>query len=248
MSFRPFSSRRFFKGYLHYLQISHGFIVAIASIRFFRRQPVNGNGLGAVMRHRLLFLPGAGADPLFWQPLGKLLPEEWEKQYFGWPGIGHQPHKPGIQSFADIVKMVEDSLGDEPVDLLAQSMGGAVALRVAMNHPKKIRRLVLAVTAGGIDVAALGASDWRPAYRQEYPQASSWIMEARPSYEDELHKVVHPTLLLWGEQDPISPVAVGQRLSELLPHATLHVIPRGDHAFVHDRPSEISSLIQRHLE
>ncbi len=199
------------------------------------------------MKHRLLFLPGAGADPLFWQPLGNLLPAEWQKHYFGWPGIGHQPPKPGIDSFADIVKMAEDNLGDDPVDLLAQSMGGAVALRVALNYPRKIRRLVLAVTAGGIDISALGAADWRPEYRREYPEASSWIMETRPHYDNELHKVHHPTLLLWGESDPISPVAVGQRLSQLLPNASLHVIPGGDHSFVHDRPAEILPLIKNHL-
>jgi pimeloyl-ACP methyl ester carboxylesterase len=204
-------------------------------------------GDGFAMTHRLLFLPGAGADPMFWQPLAKLLPKDWEKQYFGWPGIGHQPPNPQVKSFMDIVGMVEDSLGDTPVDLLAQSMGGAVAMRVALNNPDKIRRIVLAVTAGGIDVSALGGIDWRPEYKREYPQAASWIMETRPSYEHELHKIAHPTLLLWGENDPISPVSVGRRLSDLLPNAILHIIPQGDHAFVQERPAEIVELIRKHL-
>ena len=111
---------------------------------------------------RLLFLPGAGADPDFWRPLGSRLPGEWHKTYFGWPGLGHQPPSPAIRGFDDLVAMVVAELSEKPVDLLAQSMGGAIALRVALDHPQRVRRLVLAVTAGGLDVAALGGADWRP--------------------------------------------------------------------------------------
>jgi pimeloyl-ACP methyl ester carboxylesterase len=199
------------------------------------------------MHPRLLFLPGAGADPNFWRPLGDLLPTEWRKTYFGWPGIGHQPPEAGVNGFDDLVRLVEAQLGDSPVDLLAQSMGGAIALRVALNQPGRVRRLVLAVTAGGLDVASLGGSDWRPAYRQEYPQAARWITEIRPDYTPDLRRVKQPTLLLWGDADPISPLAVGQRLASLLPQATLHIVPGGDHGFVHDRPREIADVVRNHL-
>jgi pimeloyl-ACP methyl ester carboxylesterase len=127
-------------------------------------------------------------------------------------------------------------------------MGGAIALRVALNHPQKIRRIVLTVTAGGLDVAKLGASDWRPEYRREYPNAAEWIMTARPNLEHELFQIRQPTLLLWGDNDPISPVAVGRRLAELLPAAELHIVPAGDHGFVSERPREIVDLVRRHLE
>jgi len=195
----------------------------------------------------LLFLPGAGADPNFWRPLGDLLPAEWQKTYFGWPGIGHQPPAPGVNGFDDLVRLVEAQLGDSPVDLLAQSMGGAIALRVALKHPQRVRRLVLTVTAGGLDVASLGGSDWRPAYRQEYPEAAKWITEVRPNFTPELPRVNQPTLLLWGDADPISPIAVGQRLAALLPHAALHIVPDGDHGLVYDRPAEIADLVRTHL-
>lgn len=200
------------------------------------------------MSRRVLFLPGAGADPLFWKPVGDLLPAEWQKHYFGWPGIGHQPPDSKVNSFGDLVRMVEEKLGDTPVDLLAQSMGGAVALRVALNNPGKIRRLVLTVTAGGIDVSRLGASDWRPEYRQEYPNAAPWILEARPNYESELKNISQPTLLLWGANDPISPVKVGEHLHSLLANSTLHVVPQGDHAIVNERPGDVIDLIKRHLD
>ena len=66
--------------------------------------------------HRLIFLPGVGADPNFWRPLGELLPPDWQKVYLGWPGLGHQPPSPEVNGWEDLVWLVEAELGDEPCD------------------------------------------------------------------------------------------------------------------------------------
>lgn len=52
-----------------------------------------------------------------------------------------------------------------------------------------------------------------------------------------------PVLLLCGDADPISPVAVGRRLAELLPRAELVVIPGGTHDLVCDRAAEVAPHI-----
>lgn len=196
----------------------------------------------------VLFLPGVGADPAFWRPVGDLLPARWSKVYFGWPGLAHQPPAPGVVSFDDLTAMVEAQLGETQVDLIAQSMGGAIALQVALRHPQKVRRIVLTAASGGLDVQALGAEDWRPNYAREFPNAARWVLDARPDYSADLHSVSHPAMLIWGDADPISPLAVGERLRDLLPNARLHVVKGGDHALAHNRAAEIAPLIQRHLE
>jgi pimeloyl-ACP methyl ester carboxylesterase len=56
-----------------------------------------------------------------------------------------------------------------------------------------------------------------------------------------------PTLLIWGDSDPISPVAVGTRLREMLPRATLVVIAGGTHDLVAERSSDVIPLIEAHL-
>ncbi len=94
---------------------------------------------------RILFLPGAGGSPAFWQPVAKLLPDEWGKAFFGWLGLGDQPHDPRINRIDDLVRLVEVTI-DGPVDLVAQSMGGVIAARIALNRSTVVRRLVLAVT------------------------------------------------------------------------------------------------------
>jgi len=57
-----------------------------------------------------------------------------------------------------------------PVDLLAQSMSGVIAIRAALQQPAPVKHLMLAVTSRGIDVSALGAQDRRPMFLAENPQ------------------------------------------------------------------------------
>jgi pimeloyl-ACP methyl ester carboxylesterase len=196
---------------------------------------------------RLLFLPGAGADPAFWRPLGDLLPVGWNKYYFGWPGLGDQPPDPAVNGVADLVAMVEAQLWPGPVDLLAQSMGGVVALSVALRNPGKVRRLVLTATSGGVDVADLARFDWRANYRREHPNAAAWITDERIDLTAQIPTIASPTLLLWGDRDPISPVAVGERLLGLLPRARLHVVSGGEHDLAVTHADELAPLVAAHL-
>jgi pimeloyl-ACP methyl ester carboxylesterase len=44
---------------------------------------------------------------------------------------------------------------------------------------------------------------------------------------DELRQLAMPTLVLWGEQDPIGSIPVARAATELIPHARLEVLPTG---------------------
>lgn len=195
---------------------------------------------------KILFLPGAGASPDFWKPVGALLPADWSKEYFGWPGLGDQPHDLAIKGADDLVRMVAAKM-DEPVDLVAQSMGGIIASRLAIEQPHKVRRLVLTVTSAGVDMAGLGASDWRENYRKSFPHALPWITEPRAAALLPVEQIAAPTLLLWGDSDPISPTAVGRHLQSRLANARLHVVIGGDHDLAHTHAAEVAPLIERHL-
>lgn len=195
---------------------------------------------------KILFLPGSGASPDFWKPVGALLPTDWPKHYFGWPGLGDQPHDPAITGIDDLVRMVVEKM-EGPVDLVAQSMGGVIAARLAIEQPQKVRRLVLTVTSGGVDMAGLGAADWRAGYRKAFPRAASWILEPRTAGPQPVEKIAAPTLLLWGDSDLISPVAVGRHLEARIPDARLHIVSGGDHDLAQTHAAEIAPLIERHL-
>ena len=160
----------------------------------------------------VFFLPGSGAAPEFWRPLGERLPGSWRKTYFGWPGLGHQKPDPAVRGIDDLVAMVLRRI-ERPVDLVAQSMGGVIAARIALAFPQKVRRLVLTVTSGGVDMNAFGAADWRAAYRAESPEAAAWIYEPGAAAPLSVERIAQPTLLLWGDSDPISPLAVGPQFA-----------------------------------
>ena len=44
---------------------------------------------------------------------------------------------------------------------------------------------------------------------------------------DELRQLAMPTLVLWGERDPLGSIPVAQAITDLIPHARLEVLPTG---------------------
>ncbi|GEM_PF-753150 len=73
----------------------------------------------------------------------------------------------------------------------------------------------------------LGAEDWREAFVQSNPSFPDWFVTFKADLESEPGRISQPVLLLWGDADPYSPVAVGERLLALLPDARFHVVAGG---------------------
>lgn len=96
----------------------------------------------------VVFLPGAGGSAEFWKPVAGRLPTSWQTTLLGWPGAGDQPHDPRVACFEDLIELADSQFCDRS-DLVAQSMGGVVALGLALRNSEKIRRLVLVATSGG---------------------------------------------------------------------------------------------------
>jgi poly(3-hydroxyoctanoate) depolymerase len=198
------------------------------------------------LAEKLIFLPGASGNINFWKPVSDGLHHSGQREFFAWPGFVGVPLEPDVNSINDLVKRVSASISG-PVDLLAQSMGGVIAIRVALEKSALVKHMVLSVTSGGLDVAALGATDWRPTFRKLNPNVPDWFLDEREDLTNKLGELQVPVLLLWGDGDPISPVAVGRRLAELLPRAELTVIKNGTHDLVSERATEVIPYIEKHL-
>lgn len=195
---------------------------------------------------QILFLPGALGRTQLWGPVARLLSHPAPQEHIGWPGFGSIPADPHVNGIDDLVGMITAKV-NQPTVLVAQSMGGAIAVRVALENPELITHLVLAVTSGGIDVAALGGQDWRPSFHESNPLLPRWFSTYQEDLSAKLPTIFIPTLLLWGDSDPISPVCVGDRLASLLPCAHLQVVEGGDHDLVKTHASSIAPLIDEFL-
>ena len=193
---------------------------------------------------KTLFLPGAGGSASFWKAAATLT--RLESVFLAWPGLGNEPAAPGITGLKNLVAIVLHPM-DEPVNLVAQSAGGLVAMKAALAAPDRVKRLVLVATSAGIPVKDLGGADWRSDYYRTYPHAAAWIGEVDEDLSDQLTSIRIPTLLLWGDRDPISPIAVGERLSSLLPNARLHVIRGGGHDLALTHAAIVANLMEQHL-
>jgi len=198
------------------------------------------------MPTRLLFLPGASGNTRFWQPVADLLTHPGERIHYGWEGFGQTPPDPSIIGIDGLVaKIVADI--DRPTALIAQSMGGVVAVRAALEKSTLVTHLVLTVTSGGVDISDLGAQDWRASFQDANPTFPRWFADDREDLTEQLQKINIPVLLLWGDSDLISPVAVGQRLASLLPLAELHVIRGGNHDLANTFAHTVTPLIEQYL-
>jgi len=195
---------------------------------------------------RLLFLPGVSGQGSFWEPVAAQLPSSWTLTLVDWPGLGTVPPLPDVRSFDDLVRSLVDRL-DESAVLVAQSMGGVVAMRAALQRPDRVPALVLTATSGGINLTPFGVADWRPDYRAAHPQAPDWVYARGPDLSPALATLDIPTLLIWATADAISPLAVGRHLAGLLPRASLIEIESDDHWVARVETQTVAAAIEQHV-
>jgi pimeloyl-ACP methyl ester carboxylesterase len=107
-------------------------------------------------------LIGTGSTMAEWDPaLLRLLARDHRLILFDYPGVGRSgPWRwRSFGSLADATAALMDAIGVERAEVLGWSMGGFVAQRLAIDHPEKVSRLILAGTNPGGRRAVLGTSE-----------------------------------------------------------------------------------------
>lgn len=200
---------------------------------------------------QLIFLPGASGSRSFWVLLIEHLSnysicEKALKNVIAYPEFDGDPPHPEVNSFHDLQDYVLKQI-QEPSIVIAQSMGGIFAVQAALQKPKDIQALVLIATSGGIDLSPFDVADWRQNYQKQF-QVPSWFVDHQQSLDDELHQIQCPILLIWGDDDSISPVAVGQYLKSKFKYAQLYIIEHGQHDLANVYASEVGVLIAQFVK
>jgi poly(3-hydroxyoctanoate) depolymerase len=194
----------------------------------------------------VVYLPGGGGRSSFWRPVADRLWRLGAPIVLGYPGFGDAPSDPEIRSLPDLYQAILAVLPPR-FHVVAQSMGNVLALRLALEHPERVASLVLCTLSGGVDVRALGGAEWRDSLRAEQQGMPTWFIDDRSDFADRLGSVRPPALLLNGDQDPLSPVSVGEFLQARLPKARRHVVKGGSHSMAQDDPDQIAPLIRNFI-
>ncbi len=101
-------------------------------------------------------------------------------------------------------------------------------------------------TSGGIDLSPFQVADWREDYQQSFT-VPDWFVQHQSDLTGSLERIQCPVLLIWGDADPISPVALGQALHRQIPHAELHIVSQGQHDLAYVHAEHVAQLIQNFL-
>jgi len=129
----------------------------------------------------LVLLHGFLGDPQDWEPVLARLGSERRAVALALPGHG-RASEPVPADFAAVVDGLATRIAAEaaePVDLLGYSMGGRLALALAVGHPERLRRVVAVGASPGLDneVARIArrAADERLAYALETGPFERWL-------------------------------------------------------------------------
>lgn len=165
----------------------------------------------------------------------------------------------------DLLSVVGEEAGDEPVDVVGHSLGAHVALRAAMAEPARFGRLVLeeippmprdaADVAEGIVPRSSprelmlsmvdAVRDPRPFLRFDArlaPRVQSEFDTPDPGWWASLERVRSPVLVVSGGEQSFLPPRHLQTLADALPDGRLLTIPTG-HNVHRDRPGQFGAAV-----
>jgi len=106
----------------------------------------------AAVKPPLLLIMGLGATLEWWWRLAPILASRYRTILFDNRGVGRSDVPPGpyaIPAMADDAVAVMDAAGVASAHVFGASMGGMIAQELALNHPSRVRSLILGCTACG---------------------------------------------------------------------------------------------------
>lgn len=100
---------------------------------------------------KVMFLHGWMGRADSFLPVFNYLSSNFEVYAIDFPGFGEStgPDRPwDVGDYMELTLKVFDALGIDSADIVAHSFGGRVAIMMAAEHPERVRKMVLADSAG----------------------------------------------------------------------------------------------------
>ena len=216
----------------------------------------------------LVALHGAGGPR--WSKALDILAEDHRVILLEFPGWGPEANDRS-QSLANLGRTVAafiDALGLEQAHVLGTSLGGAVALHLALDHPEKLLSLVLespaAFRVGSTRPDQLAPEELVKAFRrhpEREPQMAPpdpeymgrvWpiverVLVATPEYDEALVERMQSctvrTLVLFGDFDGVIPPENGRSYRRYMSNSSYQIVHDAAHDIQADRPEAFADVV-----
>lgn len=222
----------------------------------------------------LVFLHGWGVDSKLWFKIAPSLIEKNFSLYFiDLPGFG-QSQNPSesfdIDQYKNVVLKFIESLELKNVAIIGHSFGGSIAIKVAIDNPHYLEKLVL-VNAAGARHSSISksfktilAKIIRPLFfppfmqpiRAKFYQLIGSEYLNIPSMSKVFSQVVSenlmpflseiniPTLIISGDNDKVTPVSHAKEMNKKIKNSKLVILSGGHFSFL-DQPDEFVNVLTK---
>ncbi|MCX8103005.1 MAG: alpha/beta hydrolase [Candidatus Bipolaricaulota bacterium] len=227
----------------------------------------------------LLFVHGAGGDHTLWGQQLRDLAQNFTVAALDLNGHGRSPARAGdgVQTYVADVLAVLEALA-APTVLVGHSMGGAIALTVALQRPKNLIGLGLVGTGAKLKVHPQILELCQTDFERAVELVISWAFaeHADPALKDKARDSMHrngqaalsrdflscstfdvmnrlseisvPTIVICGREDKLTPVKYSEYLQQNIPSAQLKILERAGHMAMLEQPTAIAQALQEFCE
>jgi pimeloyl-ACP methyl ester carboxylesterase len=223
----------------------------------------------------LLFLHGASGAPAI-LPFMEKLAQRFDVLVPEHPGYGLTAEPEWLENIHDVAYFYLDFLKQlnlRNVTLVGNSMGGWIAMEIAVRDTSRLKSLVLVSPAGipapGVHPADIFLMPPEDVVRNLFVDQK--LAEARLAQPEDidvslknrhttarlgweprlhdpflpkwLHRIDVPVKIIWGREDRILPVAFVDEFKRLMPKAQIHIVDNAGHLPHAEKPDQFVELV-----
>ena len=223
---------------------------------------------------RLVFVHGAGATHKVWRYQTLAFPDSVALDLPGHPrGVGYST----ISEYAEFVTQAIKERGLSPVVLAGHSMGGAIAIDIALSHPRFLAGIALVGSGARLRVSPIIKEGLTGNYARTAEVIADWayspksdaklrkasvqeLLEVPPevAYGDfqacdhfdkmnDISRIDLPTLLVCGEDDDLTPLKYSMYMKERIRNARIVIVPDAGHSVMLEKPDELNNALRSFL-
>ena len=203
----------------------------------------------------LLILHGWGSNSSRWQEVAESL--NMKVIIPDLPGFGKSNKPPvpwNLDEYCSFLEEFIKNLNFEKIYLVGHSFGGAIAVKYSLKYPEKVEKMFL-VNAALIRkktfrktfllifsklfkplsrIPILKKAFYKFLVKSDYNETQGFMRKTylnivKENLLDRLEDVKVPTMIIWGENDNITPLKQGKIIHSKIENSEIEIIPRIDH-------------------